>query len=115
MQIYNKRATSQNINKQHRSPSLHIIQGLCQNVINWIEKAEPSLLSKLEEVYRSLGAEKQAWYQSFTGNHCRKLLTGDGPDRIASVIQCHPKRLPFVRAPLFARRNAVDVKSKLPR
>uniref|UniRef100_A0A915DQM5 Uncharacterized protein n=1 Tax=Ditylenchus dipsaci TaxID=166011 RepID=A0A915DQM5_9BILA len=34
---------------------------------------------------KSLGAQKQAWYQSFTGNHVRKLLTGDGPHKIAQA------------------------------
>uniref|UniRef100_A0A915ENK0 Uncharacterized protein n=2 Tax=Ditylenchus dipsaci TaxID=166011 RepID=A0A915ENK0_9BILA len=58
-------------------PSLYIIQGLCQNVLDWVEKREPSL--------------KQAWYQSFTGNHCRKLLSGNGPKRIADVIAGNSK------------------------
>uniref|UniRef100_A0A915CYC5 Uncharacterized protein n=1 Tax=Ditylenchus dipsaci TaxID=166011 RepID=A0A915CYC5_9BILA len=46
---------------------------------------------ELEEVFKSLGAQKQAWYQSFTGNHCRKLLAGDGPKRIADVIAGNSK------------------------
>uniref|UniRef100_A0A915CVC8 FLYWCH-type domain-containing protein n=1 Tax=Ditylenchus dipsaci TaxID=166011 RepID=A0A915CVC8_9BILA len=50
-------------------PSLHIIQGLCQNVIGWIEKREPLLVKELEEVFKSLGAQKQAWYQSFTDHY----------------------------------------------
>uniref|UniRef100_A0A915DVY2 Uncharacterized protein n=1 Tax=Ditylenchus dipsaci TaxID=166011 RepID=A0A915DVY2_9BILA len=39
----------------------------------------------------SLGAQKQAWYQSFTGNHVRKLLTGDGPHKIAQAVCCNEK------------------------
>uniref|UniRef100_A0A915DJ61 DALR anticodon binding domain-containing protein n=1 Tax=Ditylenchus dipsaci TaxID=166011 RepID=A0A915DJ61_9BILA len=33
----------------------------------------------------------QAWYQSFTGNHVRKLLTGDGPHKIAQAVCCNEK------------------------
>uniref|UniRef100_A0A915DMT9 Uncharacterized protein n=1 Tax=Ditylenchus dipsaci TaxID=166011 RepID=A0A915DMT9_9BILA len=58
-------------------PSLHIVQGLAQNTVNLMEEMNPELVPQLEIVYRSLGADKQNFYQTFTGNHIRKLLTGE--------------------------------------
>uniref|UniRef100_A0A915DKM6 Uncharacterized protein n=1 Tax=Ditylenchus dipsaci TaxID=166011 RepID=A0A915DKM6_9BILA len=36
-------------------------------------------------------SQKQAWYQSFTGNHVRRLLTGDGPKKIVDIVRCNEK------------------------
>ena len=51
-------------------PSLHIVQGLAQNLIKIIESMFPLIVPALEKIYKSLGADKQAFYQTFTGNFC---------------------------------------------
>uniref|UniRef100_A0A915E4M2 LAGLIDADG homing endonuclease n=1 Tax=Ditylenchus dipsaci TaxID=166011 RepID=A0A915E4M2_9BILA len=58
-------------------PSLHIVQGLAQNIISWIEKANPNQISALEDVYKSLGAQKQAWYQFFYWQSCAKYAVNE--------------------------------------
>uniref|UniRef100_A0A915D4U0 Uncharacterized protein n=1 Tax=Ditylenchus dipsaci TaxID=166011 RepID=A0A915D4U0_9BILA len=71
-------------------PSLHLIQGLAQKLIEWIEEVDEALVPALETIYKELGADKQAWYQTFTGNHVKKILSGVGPEKIANVISGHP-------------------------
>lgn len=74
--------------------SLHVIQGLGQDLIKLLEKeakvlstADNDLCKKLDNVYEKLGASKKPWFQQFTGNHFRLLLTGDGPARITAVVK----------------------------
>uniref|UniRef100_A0A915DJ68 Uncharacterized protein n=1 Tax=Ditylenchus dipsaci TaxID=166011 RepID=A0A915DJ68_9BILA len=54
----------------------------------------PSLHIALEDVYKSLGAQKQAWYQSFNGNHVRST--------------CNEKCGAFERTSHFAWTDPVD-------
>uniref|UniRef100_A0A915D5I2 Uncharacterized protein n=1 Tax=Ditylenchus dipsaci TaxID=166011 RepID=A0A915D5I2_9BILA len=71
-------------------------RALRKNLINKIEKDFLLLISQLEEIYKSLGADKQAFFfQTFTGNHIRKLLTGEGPKNISTVLPSAASRVVF--------------------
>uniref|UniRef100_A0A915DHE6 Uncharacterized protein n=1 Tax=Ditylenchus dipsaci TaxID=166011 RepID=A0A915DHE6_9BILA len=72
-------------------PSLHIIQGLCQNVIDRIEKREPLLVKNRKRCSKVSVHRNRPATEWFSGNHCRKLLAGDGPKRIADVIAGNSK------------------------
>uniref|UniRef100_A0A915CWN1 Uncharacterized protein n=1 Tax=Ditylenchus dipsaci TaxID=166011 RepID=A0A915CWN1_9BILA len=50
-------------------PSLHLIQGLCQDILKAMEESEPILVENFEAVYKSLKADKKAWHQHFTGSN----------------------------------------------
>uniref|UniRef100_A0A915DP54 Uncharacterized protein n=1 Tax=Ditylenchus dipsaci TaxID=166011 RepID=A0A915DP54_9BILA len=43
------------------------------------------MVNQLEAVFVELQVDKRVWHQRFTGNHVRKLLTGEGPQKIISV------------------------------
>lgn len=53
--------------------SLHVIQGLCQNILKTLESeaeklsSDVDLVKQLEIVYKSLGADKRQYFQMFTG------------------------------------------------
>uniref|UniRef100_A0A915DG35 Uncharacterized protein n=1 Tax=Ditylenchus dipsaci TaxID=166011 RepID=A0A915DG35_9BILA len=38
-------------------------------------------LSQEQHSQQTEASSKKAWHQRFTGNHTRKLLTGDGPQK----------------------------------
>uniref|UniRef100_A0A915DRU2 Uncharacterized protein n=1 Tax=Ditylenchus dipsaci TaxID=166011 RepID=A0A915DRU2_9BILA len=56
------------------SPSLHLIQGLCQAIIEAIEAAEPSMVNQLEAVFVELQVDKRVWHQRFTGLQLQVFL-----------------------------------------
>uniref|UniRef100_A0A915EDH0 RNase H type-1 domain-containing protein n=1 Tax=Ditylenchus dipsaci TaxID=166011 RepID=A0A915EDH0_9BILA len=49
-------------------------------------------LKKTDQEFSSSQTED---FQRNLGNHCRKLLTGHGPERIADVISCNPNQCAF--------------------
>uniref|UniRef100_A0A915EQF4 Uncharacterized protein n=1 Tax=Ditylenchus dipsaci TaxID=166011 RepID=A0A915EQF4_9BILA len=62
-------------------PSLHIVQGLAQNIISWIEKANPNQISALEDVYKRLGAQNRPGSNLLLAIMCADYLPEMDPKR----------------------------------
>lgn len=91
--------------------SLHIFMGILLRILDELEKEAKVIgqYEELEKVYKQLSADRRAFHQRFcgmlfsfssnrscsSGNHCRKLLTGDGPEKLTEFFIDFQKKLDF--------------------